>query len=180
MLTSGRGDRVYFSEAVIIFTSNLGITKTGPDGERIDNVTLGDDYATVEKNVRSEIDRHFKFTLGRPEILNRFGENIIVFDFIREEVGGQIFESMLESLLNGMAEDGINIEVTEEVRATLRQACLLDLSNGGRGIRNQLEAHFVNPLSRAVFDGGYSAGASVRVTAIDLADVTSMTMESAE
>ncbi len=180
VLTSGRGDRVYFSEALIIFTSNLGITKTGRDGERIENVTLEDDYATVEKNVRSEIDRHFKFTLGRPEILNRFGENIIVFDFIREKVGGQIFESMFESLLGGMADDGIGIEVAEDVRAALRQVCLLDLSNGGRGIRNQLEAHFVNPLSRAVFDSGYSAGASVRVTAIDLADVTSITLESAE
>ena len=95
-------------------------------------------------------------------------------------MGGQIFESMFESLLGGMADDGIRIEVAEDVRATLRQACLLDLSNGGRGIRNQLEARFVNPLSRAVFDGGYSAGASVRVTTIELADVTSLTLESAE
>jgi hypothetical protein len=32
VLTSGRGDRVYFSEALIIFTSNLGIYSTAPDG----------------------------------------------------------------------------------------------------------------------------------------------------
>ena len=30
VLTSGRGDRVYFSEAFIVFTSNLGIYRTGP------------------------------------------------------------------------------------------------------------------------------------------------------
>ncbi len=30
--------------------------------------------------------------------------------------------------------------------------CLADLSNGGRGVRNQLEAHLVNPLARALFE----------------------------
>jgi len=34
----------------------------------------------------SEIGRHFKLILNRPEILNRIGENIIVFDFIRDEL----------------------------------------------------------------------------------------------
>ena len=35
VLTSGRGDRVYFSEAFIIFTSNLGMYKTDTAGMRI-------------------------------------------------------------------------------------------------------------------------------------------------
>ena len=34
VLTSGRGDRVYFSESIIIFTSNLGIYSTAADGTR--------------------------------------------------------------------------------------------------------------------------------------------------
>ena len=178
VLTSGRGDRVYFSEAIIIFTSNLGITKSGPDGQRIDNVTPDNEYTIVEENVRTEIERHFKFTLGRPEILNRFGENIIVFDFIREEVGREIFESMFSSILDGMADEGIQVDVVDDVHAALKEVCLADLSNGGRGIRNQLEAHFVNPLSRAVFDGGFLAGASVCVSSIDLTGVTSVELES--
>lgn len=177
VLTSGRGDRVYFSEAIIIFTSNLGITKIGPQGERIENVSLQDDYETVERNVRNEIERYFKFTLARPEILNRFGENIIVFDFIRADVASSIFEAMLEGILKGMVDDGIRIDLTEAVHTSLKEICLRDLSNGGRGIRNQLEAHLVNPLSRAIFDGGCEAGASVIASAIDFGDITTIRLE---
>ena len=39
VLTSGRGDRVYFSEAFIVFTSNLGIYSDGTTGERVPNVS---------------------------------------------------------------------------------------------------------------------------------------------
>ena len=81
VLTSGRGDRVYFSEALIIFTSNLGIYSSGADGGRVANVTPEQPFEEVRSRVRAEIANHFKLVLNRPEILNRFGENVIVFDF---------------------------------------------------------------------------------------------------
>ena len=37
------------------------------------------------------------------------------------------------------------------MREQLRELCTKDLSNGGRGIGNQLESLFVNPLARAMF-----------------------------
>ena len=86
-LTDGRGDRVYFSESIIIFTSNLGIYKLDEDGKRSENVSQDQPYDVVEFRVRDEIANHFKFRLNRPEILNRFGENIVVFDFIRPGSG---------------------------------------------------------------------------------------------
>src|SRR6478609_2881577 len=42
VLTSGRGDRVYFSEAFIVFTSNLGTYKLEADGSRTPNVSPDD------------------------------------------------------------------------------------------------------------------------------------------
>ena len=60
VLTSGRGDRVYFSEAFIVFTSNLGIYVPGPSGERIANVTPEETFEGVRSKVRSEIEKHFK------------------------------------------------------------------------------------------------------------------------
>ena len=81
VLTSGRGDRVYFSEAFIVFTSNLGIYSDGPAGERVQSVSTGASVRAKAK-VRAGIEKHFKSVLNRPEILNRIGENIIVFDFI--------------------------------------------------------------------------------------------------
>ena len=153
VMTSGRGERVYFSEAVIVFTSNLGIFKASPDGERVPNVLPSDPYDLVEKKVRLEIDAFFKTQLNRPEILNRIGENIVVFDFIRLEVGARIFEKMVMNVLQRLEErQRVRVRISEDAAAVLGALCLADLSNGGRGIGNQIEAWLVNPLARRLFD----------------------------
>lgn len=152
VLTSGRGDRVYFSEALIVFTSNLGIYRQSENGERVANVLPGEPFETVQSKVHSEIDRYFKLVLNRPEILNRIGENIIVFDFIREDIAQHIFTQMVETTFADLQDQQLIIELASGARKALNELCLQDLSNGGRGIRNQLEAHLLNPLSRALFD----------------------------
>ncbi len=153
VLTSGRGERVYFSEAFLIFTSNLGIYRRDSSGERVANTTQEEDFEMVEHKVSSEIDRYFKLELGRPEILNRIGENIIVFDFIRPDVADQIVSMMVEAILQRVEQaTGRPVQLSNAVRTRLREICLSDLSDGGRGIRNQLEAHLVNPLARLLFD----------------------------
>ncbi|MGW8465928.1 AAA family ATPase [Pseudomonas sp. CLCA07] len=164
VLTSGRGDRVYFSEALIVFTSNLGIYRHGDNGERVANVLPGEAFEQVQSKVHSEIDRHFKLVLNRPEILNRIGENIIVFDFIREDVAVQIFEQMVNTTFSDLEAQDLFIELTTQARQTLQSLCLQDLSNGGRGIRNQLEARLLNPLSRALFDQDARPGEHFRIT----------------
>ena len=85
-MTDGQGNTVYFSECIIIFTSNLGIFTRNALGEREPNVTIDMKYGEVQKRVRQAIEDYFKLELGRPEILNRIGENIVVFDYIRPEV----------------------------------------------------------------------------------------------
>ena len=162
VLTSGRGDRVYFSEAVIVFTSNLGIFKVDAKGNRVPNVTPEDPYETVEAKVRAEIENYFKTQLNRPEILNRIGENIVVFDFIRGLVAEQIYRKMVTGILDRL-EDQQQIRVTlaSGVDGELQDRCTSDLSQGGRGIGNKLEAWLINPLARALFDGDVPAGASL-------------------
>ena len=173
VLTSGRGERVYFSEAFLIFTSNLGIHRLDAAGERVENVSPEEPLETLREKVLSEISRHFKLTLGRPEILNRIGENIIVFDFIRQPVARRIFDSMLESLLVRVRESqNATVTLSPEAAETLRDLCLADLSNGGRGIRNQLEVHFVNPLARALFEKPPTPGSVLEIAAVRRNDVT--------
>lgn len=166
VLTSGRGDRVYFSEALIVFTSNLGIYRMNEAGARVLNVSASEPYAQVSEKVHGEIDRHFKLVLNRPEILNRIGENIIVFDFIREDIAGQIFEQMVGTTLADLQAQAMDIQLGAAARAALRHLCLKDLSNGGRGIRNQLEAHLLNPLARALFDADARPGQAFRIDAL--------------
>lgn len=174
VLTSGRGDRVYFSEALIVFTSNLGIYRQGDNGERVANVLPGEAFEQVQDKVHSEIDRYFKLVLNRPEILNRIGENIIVFDFIREGVAVQIFEQMVNATFDDLRGQNLFIELAPQAHQTLHNLCLQDLSNGGRGIRNQLEARLLNPLSRALFDQDAQPGEHFTITELD---ITGLKME---
>lgn len=109
-------------------------------------------YEEVKLRVRNAIDDHFKLMLNRPEILNRIGENIIVFDFIRSETATKIFDSMVQRVLSDTLEAGYTVSLTPGALMKLQTLCVSDLSNGGRGIRNQLEVHLVNPLARALFD----------------------------
>ena len=175
VLTSGRGDRVYFSEALIVFTSNLGIYTTNSAGDRVASVTADQTFEDVRARVREAIETHFKISLNRPELLNRIGENIIVFDFIRPDVGARIFDQMLDSALASVTEAGYEVSLKPSVRDQLASTCLRDLSNGGRGIRNKLEAHLVNPLARALFEQEVGRGrfvvealATDAVTTLDL------------
>jgi AAA domain (Cdc48 subfamily) len=174
VLTSGRGDRVYFSESLIIFTSNLGIYSQDASGERTANVGPEEPFERVQAKVRSEIERHFKLALGRPEILNRIGDNIIVFDFIRPEIATQIFEQMLTGALRDASGAGYEVTIASEARATLEGLCISDLSNGGRGIRNKIETHFINPLARSLFEQD-SAG-PFRIESISTGSVTSLVL----
>jgi len=168
VLTSGRGERVYFSESVIIFTSNLGIYRIDETGNRVLNVQADQPYADVERNVRQEIERYFKTQLGRPEILNRIGENIVVFDFIRRDVAVEIYEKMVAGIINRL-KDGQRIQVVipDDVNAGLRERCITDLSNGGRGIGNQLEKWLINPLARALFDNRVPENSCATIGAIE-------------
>ena len=151
-LTDGRGQTAYFSEAVIVFTSNLGIVVEDEHGRRTQSVTPGQPYAEVESRVRLAIAEHFKFRLQRPEILNRIGDNIVVFDFIAPPVADRIFDGMLANVLAKVRDEhGIELSLAPTVREQLRGICTHDLAHGGRGIGNQLESVFINPLARALF-----------------------------
>ncbi len=167
VLTSGRGDTVYFSEALIIFTSNLGIYKSSTTGERLPNVTYEDSFETVEKKVRHEIESYFKFELNRPELLNRIGDNIIIFDYIRKDVGEMIFDMMMKNNIKGIQKQlGIILHIHPEVMQMLKELSVADLNNGGRGIRNKIEYHFISPFSRALFALNPDKGETIEATSI--------------
>lgn len=160
-LTDGRGDTVYFSESVIVFTSNLGIFVENETGERVQNVRPEDPYDLVESKVRTAIENHFKFQLSRPEILNRIGDNIVVFNFITHEAAKQVLNGMIANVVARVKnEHKLDLTISPNAHECIESWCLADLSNGGRGIGNRLESILVNPLARALFHGEASAQGS--------------------
>ena len=176
-MTDGQGHTVYFSECIIIFTSNLGITVTDEYGHREENVNMNMPYAEVQSRVRAAIEDHFKIKLGRPEILNRIGENVVVFDYIREQVAKSILNARLEKIRHNLLENKkIALQWDSCVNDELMQLAAGNLNNGGRGIMNIVEYAWINPLSRFMFDRKVLSDASIVVHHV-LADHTPVELE---
>jgi len=178
-LTDGQGNTVYFSESIIIFTSNKGIIEEvrerDEDGfARYKNKQIVDPEKNTPEEVQqiviASITDYFKNKLGRPELLNRIGENnIVVFDFIRPENALKILELQKSDQLGSIRNDmGVTVELGEQAQTDLeRHACSKSvLDNGGRGIRTLVENRLYTPITRYIFDHGVSSGQTIIVNGI--------------
>lgn len=143
-LTDGKGETVYFSEAIIIFTSNIGASEVSIE---------------LKKNERKELFKekvrnHFVYELKRPEILNRIGDNIVVFNHIEDEdFMVAIVKSKLEALVDFINEKyRMGIEFEDEEKALRAIVGSVDKTYGGRGILNIIEPRIIDPLSEFIFN----------------------------
>lgn len=167
-LTDGKGETFYFSECILVFTSNLGIVSLPAQGgspER--HLDASTPYPQLKLTVLEAIRTHFTLTLGRPELLNRIGDNFVIFDFIRPPLDEEITDMLLQQILIPLErERGIQLELTPLARAQLIELARGGLNFGGRGVRNTLDAAFINPLARWLFDHGVERDARLRITAL--------------
>jgi ATP-dependent Clp protease ATP-binding subunit ClpB len=168
-LTDGSGATVYFSEAVIVFTSNLGLKVIDERGLTVQNVTADMPRADLEERMTGAVRQHFIEALDRPELLNRIGDNIVVFNFISPEAASEIFETQLNRVIRMVQhQQGIKISLSGAAWTTLHEAATAPgvLEFGGRGIGSFLERAFVNPLARELFSTGTHLGEELTVTEI--------------
>ncbi|PZT75260.1 ATP-dependent Clp protease ATP-binding subunit [Streptomyces sp. AC1-42W] len=138
-LTDGRGQTAYFSQCLIIFTSNTG-------AEAVQSLLSdsGDDvpYATLEAHFTAAVEEKFR-SIGRPEIYGRLKPGVAVFDMLRREHIVKIAERLLGQLAESVRErhqvelipdtESLHPWITGRMSDPERQAY------GGRQIRNELE-----------------------------------------
>lgn len=143
-LTDGKGETVYFSETIIIFTSNIGASKILPNSSSTE----------TSKQFISEVKKHFVETLGRPELLNRIGDNIVAFNFIDDpSVFTQIARIKFQAVSDFVKERyKAELVFQDEENAFLAIAEKAGVANGGRGLLNVMESAVINPLAEFIFD----------------------------
>jgi len=169
-LTDGRGETVYFSESLIVFTSNVGIVRKDERTGQVERLVTRDDQEQdpeeFEKRILDGVRNHFHLELQRPELHNRLGENIVVFNYIVREVAIGILDAMIENVARTCLEDtSLQLEIEPRARGKLIEVCCSDdvLDYGGRGIGSKIEAVLVNPLARYVFDQDLRQGSRIVV-----------------
>jgi ATP-dependent Clp protease ATP-binding subunit ClpB len=170
-LTDASGSTVYFSESVLVFTSNLGISTMDERGTRRTTVTANTPRTELVEGVRRAVRAHFVEQLNRPELLNRFGDNIVVFNFIDRAAARSIFDGLVEQIAGRVhREQRLTLVLSRRARDELLAAATDDLGNGGRGIGSVLESALVNPLARELFERGLPPGAVVTVESVSHRD----------
>jgi len=179
-LTDSRGQTAFFTETVIIFTSNLGTRTTDSRGapvrERaeLDAVTgnPGLDYEEKKQRIREHftqtVEQFFMFEISRPELLNRIGNNIVPFNCIHTpEVQKEIFRSLLKRI-EAEFEDrwrsaGHRVSFDASVAEWLVDKHGERIAKfGARGIANTIDAELLTPLAQAVLRSEHYARQGVR------------------
>lgn len=174
-MTDSKGETVYFSETLLIFTSNKGMYQMLPNGNRTPIVSPDNDYRTIENAVTNALREYFVSELGRPEILNRIGNNLIVFDFIRPDAVSLILKKQTQNILSNILDSrGITIYLDECSNAwqTLISLSNSNLEFGGRGIGNVVEKYLLNPLARVLTDENWQSGESYSIDSIEISENT--------
>ena len=174
-MTDGQGNTVYFSECLIVFTSNLGIYQdVGGVKKRVVDMNMS--YNELNKVVTKGIQDYF-FRKGKPEVLNRIGKNLIVFNFIQPEAAKEILFSQINKICKAVySMKKIRIEFRNDiVKEKLYQKVLTNLEEGGRGVGNIVEEYFTTPLSTYVFDNRIENGQTIIIE-----DITGLNSDESE
>ncbi len=107
-LTDGRGKRVYFSDSVIIMTSNLGSHEFSRFTKPLGFIESHDVVKSIKTTINKEIENFFS-----PEFINRIDDIVIFSPLMKEEVK-QIAEMHIGLINKTMSEHGKDLTVTGE------------------------------------------------------------------
>ncbi|MBY8976782.1 ATP-dependent Clp protease ATP-binding subunit [Rhodobacteraceae bacterium NNCM2] len=152
-LSDARGETGFFSEALIIFTSNVGIVGGDRASNSGQNVLPSDTNDALEEKLTRAVGDHFRYELKRPELMNRLGQNIVPFQFINTRSSAVIFNAVVERVVASVLEEhGVELELSDAAREELMALCTFELIDGGRGIANRVESNLINPLARMLFE----------------------------
>jgi ATP-dependent Clp protease ATP-binding subunit ClpB len=145
-LTDGKGRTVDFRNTVVIMTSNIASTV-------IQDVPASEPER-MEALVQAELKQHF-----RPEFLNRI-DDVLIFHRLTEEDVEQIVHIQLANLNRLVADQGLEIEATEEAARLLAREGF-DPDFGARPLKRTIQRLVQDPLATKVLAGEVTPGTRI-------------------
>jgi len=139
-LTDGQGRIVDFRQTIIIMTSNLGSQLI------LDN---------PGKDLSSELNE-LLYSQFRPEFLNRIDEILHFRALLRNDIR-RITDIQLARVVSRMADQDFTLNISESAADFIAEEGF-NPSFGARPLKRTIQNLVLNPLSRALLSGEFSAG----------------------
>ena len=154
-LTDSRGQTVFFTESVIIFTSNLGTRSYDSSGkpigeksrlaelERISDPVQRAD--AIRKHFVEAVRDYFIYEISRPELLNRIGSHIVPFNFLEDtNTQERIIEIKLKDITanfkDKFSHQGFTLDYEPPVISYFKERYGASIARmGGRGLVNAID-----------------------------------------
>jgi ATP-dependent Clp protease ATP-binding subunit ClpC len=164
-LTDSQGRVVDFKNTIIIMTSNIGAQSiVGGPGigfrEVKEEIDTERSYESMKNRIMDEMKRLF-----RPEFLNRVDDVIVFHQLTKDEIL-QIVDLMVDRVRQQVAAQGMDLEVTQEVREMLANEGF-DPQFGARPLRRAVQRLIEDPLAEEILLGRFSAGDTIRAEVED-------------
>ena len=137
-VTDSQGRTVDFKNTIIILTSNLGAQKILDSIAKTGGIT-----ESTKEEIRTILKTQF-----RPEFLNRLDETIFFQALAKEQVYN-IVRLLLESLIKRLAEQGITMEVGDDVVNWIVEVGY-DINFGARPLKRAIQDEIETLVSRAI------------------------------
>ena len=156
-LTDSLGRKVDFKNCVLIMTSNLG-TKLINKGATLGFQKEGEEgrQRRMKEDVLSELKKGFN-----PEFINRI-DDIVVFHPLEKKHLVKIVDYLINELNERLADRGIHLEVTPEVKAWLGNEGY-EPEYGARPMRRAIQKNIGDPLSEEIIRGRFKDVKRVKV-----------------
>jgi len=154
-LTDGQGRVVDFKNVVIIMTSNVGSQF----------LTDGIDEEIAAERAMGALRESF-----RPEFINRIDEIVVFRRLTREQIDA-IVDLRLETVIDRVAERGVDLEVTPAARRVLGDEGY-DPVFGARPLARVIRKRVEDELARGLLGGAFREGDTVRLDATDAGALT--------
>ena len=156
ILTDGMGQKVDFTNTIIILTSNLGLNAIKKD-KRV-GFTMVETNEICEQIIREQT-MEAVHNFFRPELLNRIDE-IVTFKPFSESTILRITRLLLEKEVEMIKESGYELECTEKA-VELLATRTYDPENGARPIRRGITKLIETPLSELIINNRLNKGDKV-------------------
>jgi ATP-dependent Clp protease ATP-binding subunit ClpA len=145
-MTDGRGKRVYFSDAIIIMTSNVGSECFRKLSSPLGFFSKQVGVEQVQGEITRELERRFS-----PEFRNRIDEVVIFRPLTKDEVR-QITLYQIIKIEQSLAKSGRTLTVTPEAVEQLVTDGY-SLAYGARFLKRVIEAKIKLPISQRWAEG---------------------------